>query len=75
MSLSGFATAQGIPATRFAFARGRIGSAKRSRTTYAARRVRLELNGVAASALNSQLRTQEFHAGQRFAVATLNARR
>jgi hypothetical protein len=34
----------------------------------------IAINGVAAASLNSQLRTQEFHAGQRFAVATLKAR-
>jgi hypothetical protein len=74
VSLSGFATAQGVPATRFTFARGRIGSAHRTRRRYVARRVGIAINGIAAAALNSQLRTQEFHSGQRFAVATLTAR-
>jgi hypothetical protein len=75
IALSGFATAQGIPSTRFTFAHGRIGSAHRTRRSYVARRARIGINGVAAAALNSQLRTQEFHAGQRFAVATVTARR
>jgi hypothetical protein len=74
VSLSGFATAQGVPATRFAFARGTVGSARRTRRGYTAKRVVIAINGVAAASLNSQLRTQEFHAGQRFAVATLKAR-
>jgi hypothetical protein len=75
ISLSGFATAQGIPATRFTFARGRAGSAHRTRRSYAAKRVPIAINGVAAAALNSQLNTQEFRSGQRMALATLTARR
>jgi hypothetical protein len=74
LTLSGFATAQGIPSTRFTFAHGRIGSSHRTKHSYVARRVGLAINGVSAAALNSQLRTNEFHAGQRFAVGTVKAR-
>ena len=61
MTISGLAAIDGITYDRFAFADARV---KR-------RKAVLRLNGTAVAALNSQLQTTEFKAGQRIGRATL----
>ena len=63
LKMTGLAAIDGITYDRFAFADARVSKNGRKAV--------LKLNGTAVAALNSQLQTTEFKAGQRIGVATL----
>jgi hypothetical protein len=73
--LSGFATIKGLGYDRYTFATGRASGIKHTRTGLRIRRVSLAINDISAAALNTEFATQDFHAGQALATASITARR
>ena len=54
----------GLTTDRFTFARGRAKSARRTAGGYVVRDLELRLNEIGATTLNSQLKTDQFAAGE-----------
>ncbi len=73
--LSAVTTLNGLTTDRFTFAVGKARTARRTAGGYLVRELALGLNEIGAATLNSQLKTDQFAAGELLGVAAITARR